>query len=142
MQKRIDTIPAVTMRGLAAWDWPGNIRELENFIERAVILTRGKALEAPLSELRRAKQPEPAPAPVSAADVDIARIVKETIASLQGNSSSNGHAKKQREDIIQALTECKGQVGGADGAAVRLGMGRTTLIARMKRLGINPYDYV
>ena len=142
MQKRIDTIPAITMRGLAAWDWPGNIRELENFIERAVILTRGKALEAPLSELRRAKQQDPAPAPVSAVDVDIARIVKETIASLQGNGPSNGPTKKQREDIIQALTECKGQVGGADGAAVRLGMGRTTLIARMKRLGINPYEFV
>ena len=53
MQKRIDSIPAVMLKGLAAWDWPGNIRELENFIERAVILTRGRSLEAPLSELRR-----------------------------------------------------------------------------------------
>ena len=53
MEKRIDSIPAVMLKGLAAWDWPGNIRELENFMERAVILTRGRSLEAPLSELRR-----------------------------------------------------------------------------------------
>src|SRR5204863_5061934 len=53
MQKKIETIPTAMMKGLAAWEWPGNIRELENFIERAVILTRGKSLEAPLSELRK-----------------------------------------------------------------------------------------
>jgi formate hydrogenlyase transcriptional activator len=53
MQKKIESVPSVVMKGFTAWEWPGNIRELENFIERAVILTRGKALEAPLSELRR-----------------------------------------------------------------------------------------
>jgi len=53
MEKRIDSIPAVTLKRLTAWEWPGNIRELENFMERAVILTRGRSLEAPLSELRR-----------------------------------------------------------------------------------------
>ena len=142
MQKRIDAIPAVMMKGLAAWDWPGNIRELENFIERAVILTRGRALEAPLSELRRSKQNEPVQAAVSTSEADIARIVKETIASIKGASPENGHAKKQRDDIVQALAECKGRVGGADGAAVRLGIGRTTFISRMKKHGINPYDYV
>ncbi|MGA8087471.1 MAG: sigma 54-interacting transcriptional regulator [Terracidiphilus sp.] len=143
MQKRIDAIPAVTMKGLAAWDWPGNIRELENFIERAVILTRGKALEAPLSELRRSKQSEPAQAAATTtSEADIARIVKETIASINGAAPGNGHAKRQRDEIVQALMDCKGRVGGADGAAVRLGIGRTTLISRMKKLGINPYDYV
>ena len=142
MQKRIDSIPAVMMKGLTAWDWPGNIRELENFMERAVILTRGRSLEAPLSELRRSKIQEPAQTAVSTTDVDIARIVRETIASLKGPGAENDYLKKQRQEIVHALTECKGRVGGSDGAAVRLGIGRTTLIARMKRLGINPFDYV
>src|SRR6202035_545390 len=53
MQKKIDSIPAAVMKGLKTWEWPGNIRELENLVERAVILTRGRSLEAPLSELRR-----------------------------------------------------------------------------------------
>lgn len=53
MQKKIDAISPSVMRGLTAWDWPGNVRELENFIERAVIMTRGRSLEAPLGELRK-----------------------------------------------------------------------------------------
>ena len=53
MQKQIETIPTATMKALIEWDWPGNVRELGNFIERAVILTRGRSLEAPLTELRR-----------------------------------------------------------------------------------------
>jgi len=142
MEKRIDSIPAVTLKRLTAWEWPGNIRELENFMERAVILTRGRSLEAPLSELRRPKQHEPMQTTVPTAEDDIARIVKETIASLKGSGAENDHTRKQRGEIVQALTDCKGRVGGADGAAIRLGIGRTTLISRMKRLGINPYDYV
>jgi formate hydrogenlyase transcriptional activator len=142
MEKRIDSIPAVMMKGLTAWEWPGNIRELENFIERAVILTRGRSLEAPLAELRRSKIQEPAPTSVSTHDGDIARIVRATIASLKETGTENDHSKKQHDEIVRALTECKGRVGGADGAAVRLGMSRTTLISRMKRLGINPYNYV
>jgi formate hydrogenlyase transcriptional activator len=142
MQKRIDSIPAVMMKGLVAWDWPGNIRELENFIERAVILTRGRSLDAPLSELRRSKLEEETQTTVQTTEKDIAQIVRETIASLKGAGAETEHAKKRRDEIIQALTACKGRVGGADGAAARLGIGRTTLIARMKKLGINPYDYV
>jgi transcriptional regulator with GAF, ATPase, and Fis domain len=138
MEKRIDTIPAVMMKGLTAWEWPGNIRELENFIERAVILTRGRSLEAPLSELRRSKTQASTPTSVSTQEGDIARIVRETIASLKGTGAENDHPKKQHDEIVRALTECKGRVGGADGAAVRLGISRTTLISRMKRLGINP----
>jgi transcriptional regulator with GAF, ATPase, and Fis domain len=129
-------------KGLTAWDWPGNIRELENFIERAVILTRGRSLEAPLSELRRSKTQEPTQTAVSTTEGDIVRIVRETIATLKGPGAENDYLKKQRQEIIHALTECKGRVGGADWAAVRLGISRTTLISRMKRLGINPYDYV
>jgi len=141
MQKRIDAIPVSVMKGLTAWDWPGNIRELENFVERAVILTRGKSLEAPLAELRKPKHEEPAPISDSRSEQDIARIVKETIASMKGKSAEDEHSKKQHDEIVRILTECKGRVGGADGAAVRMGLNRTTLIARMKKLGINPYDF-
>jgi formate hydrogenlyase transcriptional activator len=144
MQKNIVNIPAAVMKALIAWEWPGNVREVENFIERAVILTRGRSLMAPLAELRKVTTEEPRAAATNAAanHDDIARIVKETISALHGNSSSAGdHAKKQRDQIVQALTEAKGRVGGADGAAARLRVNRTTLLARMKKLGIDPRDY-
>ena len=140
MQKKIDAIPVSVSKGLTAWDWPGNIRELENFIERAVILTRGKSLEAPLSELR--KQGMDAQTAVQTPPDDIARIVKETISALNGKKDfSDEFAKKQREEIIQALTESKGRVGGADGAATKMGLNRTTLLARIKKYGIDPRRY-
>jgi len=139
MQKKIDAIPVSVSKGLTAWDWPGNIRELENFIERAVILTRGKSLEAPLSELRKHGIEAPA---VQTPQDDIARIVKETITALNGKKDfSDEFAKRQREEIIQALTESKGRVGGADGAATKMGLNRTTLLARIKKYGIDPRRY-
>ena len=141
MQKRIDSIPVATMKALTAWEWPGNIRELENFIERAVILTRGESLAAPLAELRKVTTDEPVRESAPKADDDIARIVKETIASLKSNTAPNERSKKQHDEIVRVLTECKGRVGGADGAAVRMGLSRTTLISRMKKLGIDPSDY-
>jgi formate hydrogenlyase transcriptional activator len=141
MQKRIDVISASVMKGLTAWDWPGNIRELENFVERAVILTRGKSLEAPLGELRKPKKDKPVQDAASRSEDDIARIVRETIASMKGKNPESEHSKKQHDEIVRVLAECKGQVGGAEGAATRMGISRTTLISRMKRLGINPYDY-
>ena len=139
MQKRIDAIPVAVMKGLTAWEWPGNIRELENFIERAVILTRGKSLEAPLSELRGPVIDSPRPA---AAQDDIARIVRETINALGSTKDlADERSRKQRDEIVRALTESKGRVGGADGAAARMGINRTTLLARMKKLGIDPRQY-
>ena len=141
MQKRIDSIPVATMKALTAWEWPGNIRELENFIERAVILTRGESLAAPLAELRKVTTDERVRESAPKADDDIARIVKETIASLKSNTAPNERSKKQHDEIVRVLTECKGRVGGADGAAVRMGLSRTTLISRMKKLGIDPSDY-
>ncbi len=141
MQKKIDSIPKSVIEGLTAWDWPGNIRELENFIERAVILTRGKTLEAPLSELHKLKTDEPVGSTAPSGQEEIARIVKETIHSMNGKSASDEHARKQREEIIRLLTECKGRVGGANGVAARMGIRRTTLISRIKRLGINSYEY-
>jgi formate hydrogenlyase transcriptional activator len=142
MQKKIEGVPAAAMKRLTAWEWPGNIRELENFMERAVILTRGKSLEAPLAELRKLNTDEPAQAPAPKGQEDIARIVKETINALGGKKSvTNDYAKQQREEIVRALTECKGRVGGAEGVAVRMGVNRTTLLARMKKFGIDPRQY-
>jgi formate hydrogenlyase transcriptional activator len=138
MQKKIEAIPPAVMKGLVAWDWPGNIRELENFIERSVILTRGRSLEAPFEELRKLHGEEPTQTKKEPAQEDIARIVKETISALEGRSQN---AKKQREEIVSALTESKGRVGGADGAAVRMGINRTTLLARIKKFGISPGQY-
>ena len=127
MQKRIESVPVSAMKVLTAWDWPGNVRELENFIERAVILTRGRSLEAPLAELHK-KDDESAPASsnrtaAAAAPADI-RV------------AADEYARKQREEIVNALTLCKGRVGGADGAAERLGINRTTLLSRMKKFGL------
>lgn len=141
MQKRIDSIPVGTMNTLTAWEWPGNIRELENFIERAVILTRGESLAAPLAELRNGRKDEPARVSAPKTEDDIVRIVKDTIASLKRKRAPSECAKRQHDEIICALSECKGRVAGAEGAAVRLGLSRTTLISRMKRLGIDPYDF-
>jgi transcriptional regulator with GAF, ATPase, and Fis domain len=131
------------MKGLTAWEWPGNIRELENFIERAVILTRSKSLEAPLAELRRPNTQEPAVAMPSSGKEDIARIVKETLHILnKSKSAADERTRKQREEIERALGESKGRVGGADGAAALMGINRTTLLSRMKKFGIDPGQYV
>lgn len=140
MQKKIDHIPVAVMKALTAWDWPGNVRELENFIERAVILTRGRSLEASLTELRKTSTEESKRA--GANHEDIARIVRETITALHGNHRTRDErAGKQRDAIVRALTETRGRVGGAHGAAARLGINRTTLLARMKKFGIDPGDY-
>jgi transcriptional regulator of acetoin/glycerol metabolism len=104
------------MRALTRWDWPGNIRELENFIERAVILTKGPALRAPLGELEMPEETLPA-----------------RDSSLQAT---------ERDHILRVLRETKGKIGGADGAATRLGLIRTTLNSKMKKLGIERKDYI
>jgi formate hydrogenlyase transcriptional activator len=133
MRKEIESIPSAVMKGLTAWEWPGNIRELENFIERAVILTRGKALEVPLTELHKIGT-EMA---VDAAVVNKKRAARKAITSGPNiNADAEEYEKKQRDGIIQALTACRGRVGGTDGAAIRLGISRTTLIYRMRKLGI------
>ena len=132
MQKQIESVPSAVMKGLTAWEWPGNIRELENFIERAVILTRGKALEVPLTELRKTETEMAIDAVVNKK-----RAARKAFSSGPDiNAGAEEYERKQREEIIQALTACKGRVGGTDGAAIRLGISRTTLIYRMRRLGI------
>jgi formate hydrogenlyase transcriptional activator len=139
MQKKIETIPSAVMKELTAWDWPGNIRELENFIERAVILTRGKSLEAPVEELHKADTEEPGRAATPIPQGNIARIVKETVNALNAERSglADEYANRQCEQIVRALTETRGRIGGDEGAAARLGINRTTLFSRLKRFGID-----
>ena len=138
MQKRIETVPVTVMKGLTTWDWPGNIRELENFIERAVLLTRGKALEAPLSEFRKANTDESPHANL----YEVKQVAEERINSQSDKSSvADEYERKQRDEIVRALVACKGHVGGADGAAARLGVNRTTLLSRMKKFGIYAKQY-
>lgn len=140
MQKQIDSIPTAVMKALKSWEWPGNIRELENLVERAVILTRGRSLEAPLAELHKVSIDSGEPALEDPGN--IARIVKETIKALHAGSSPDKElTNKHRDAIVRALIESNGRVGGADGAAARMGMNRTTLLARIKKLGIDPRNY-
>jgi formate hydrogenlyase transcriptional activator len=149
MQKRIETIPVATMKALEEWEWPGNIRELANFIERAVILTRGTVLEAPLAELTLTKlhraSSETTPRSVGTRErEEIVRIVRETIGGIrneESRSAAKEYDERQREEIVRALGETRGRVGGAEGAAARLGINRTTLLARMKKLAIDRREF-
>jgi len=144
MQKKIETISPAIMNGLTAWQWPGNIRELENFIERAVILTRGKSLAAPVSELREAVVPTSFAGAGFALDERVVRIVKHTIENLEAmrpKTPKDDTAENRREEIMRALCETHGRVGGANGAAARMGINRTTLISRMKKLGIRSNEF-
>jgi formate hydrogenlyase transcriptional activator len=114
MQKQIEYIPLAAMRKFSSWHWPGNIRELENFIERSVILTRGSALQAPIAEL----------------------TYNGRNASLAGTREANKY-----DEIVRTLKGTRGRVGGPDGAAARMGIKRTTLISRMRKLGIDRARY-
>jgi transcriptional regulator with GAF, ATPase, and Fis domain len=139
MQKSIEAIPAAAMKGLTAWDWPGNIRELENFIERAVLLTRGKSLDVPLADLRKTTKME------APSDTDQRRVKhvagERTTSQSDKTSVADEYTRKQHNQIVQALAASRGRVGGADGAAARLGMNRTTLLSRMKKFGIYAKRY-
>jgi formate hydrogenlyase transcriptional activator len=138
MQKKIDSISPIVMKGLTAWEWPGNIRELENFIERAVIVTRGRSLDAPLGELRKTNTV----AFPHAEQHNVEQVAGERADSQTDITSvADEYERRQRDQIIRALTACKGRVGGADGAATRLRINRTTLLARMKKFGIYAKQY-
>jgi PAS domain S-box-containing protein len=113
MNRSITSIPKRTVDALMGWEWPGNVRELENFIERSVILTQGSVLVSPLSELK----------PLTATEEE---VVNESLEAAE------------REHILRALRESHGQIGGRRGAAMRLGLKRTTLQSKLKQLGINP----
>jgi PAS domain S-box-containing protein len=110
MDRKIEKIPSDTMRALVSWPWPGNVRELENFIERAVILSRGTSLRAPLAELR---------------------------AGAVERDSSSTLEEVERDYILRVFRETGGVISIA---ATRLGVPRTTLNAMMKKLGISRTD--
>ena len=115
LDRRVESIPTQVMNSLVNLDWPGNVRELENVIERSVILSEGRILRVPLSELVAERQ---------SADPETR--------TLEG---------AEREHIIRVLRECIGLVSGPTGAAQRLGLKRTTLQSKMHRLGISREDY-
>jgi formate hydrogenlyase transcriptional activator len=110
MHKQIDIIPEETIEALVRYHWPGNVRELQNFIERAVILTQSRTLRPPLGELHYG----------AASAFPPARTL----------------AESEREQIRIALAQSGGVLGGPGGAAERLGLKRTTLFYKMRRLGI------
>jgi formate hydrogenlyase transcriptional activator len=114
MNRTITSIPKKTMDTLISLDWPGNVRELENYIERSVILTQGSVLVSPLAEVES----------VNAGKKKEENRVDDT---LEG---------AEREHILRALRESHGKIGGLKGAAMRLGLKRTTLQSKMKNLGI------
>ena len=111
MNRTIETIPPETMDVLTHYHWPGNIRELQNFMERAVILSPGRTLRAPLFDLRWFSEPDPN-IPVTLEEAD-------------------------RDHILKALKETNWRIGGSQGAAARLGLKRTTLIHKMRKLGLS-----
>jgi formate hydrogenlyase transcriptional activator len=116
MQKRIRSVPRPAMEALVNADWPGNIRELENFIERCVILTQGDELNVPRAELNRS-----------------AGRTAVTVAST--------FEQAERQAILDALKGTSGRIAGKGGAAERLGLKRTTLQNKMRRLSIARADY-
>jgi len=116
MQKRIRSVPRPAMEALVNADWPGNIRELENFVERCVILTQGDELNVPLTELRRSA----------------GRTVVPAVSTLE---------QAERQAIVDALKTASGRIAGKGGAADRLGLKRTTLQNKMRRLNIARADY-
>jgi formate hydrogenlyase transcriptional activator len=110
LNKRIDLIPDEVVAVLQAHDWPGNIRELQNFIERAVLFSPGVVLRLPLNLKQTVKQ--------------------------NSESASRTLADADREHILETLKQANWLIGGQDGAANRLGLPRTTLIYKMRKLGI------
>ena len=111
MNRHIDTISPHTMEVLKDYAWPGNVRELQNFIERAVILSAGTSLRAPLDELTQVT-PQSSPTHLSTLE------------------------EMEREHVLRALKESNWVTGGPTGAAAKLGMKRTTLAYRIRKLGI------
>jgi formate hydrogenlyase transcriptional activator len=117
MHKRIEFIPDEAIEAMLHCNWPGNIRELENFIERSVILSPGNTLRVPLAELHQG--------------IDKADATPDD--TLRG---------KEREHIVEVLRHSRGLLSGPAGAAARLGLKRTTLQYRMQKLGISRLDYL
>ena len=118
MDRHVESIPPGAMDALLQWHWPGNVRELENLMERSVILSEGRVLRVPVSELRSPTLPQEPELPNQNLD----------------------HAERQH--IVRVLRETRGKISGPHGAAIRLGLKRTTLQSKMQRLGITRQDYI
>jgi formate hydrogenlyase transcriptional activator len=114
MGKQIDRVPAEAMSAFTSYEWPGNIRELQNFIERSVILSDGTVLCPPLAELKHS-----------------------AIAASPGSPATTTLQDAERTHILKILEQTRGVVSGPSGAAARLGMKRSTLYFRMQKLGIS-----
>jgi formate hydrogenlyase transcriptional activator len=126
MKKVMETIPSATMDALCRYHWPGNIRELQNVIERAVIVSEGPALSVDVGDLKFPKVGHPegrAAAPNSTTNGALHSVLEET----------------ERQHILKALAQSHGIVAGPHGAAALLGINRSTLQVRIRKLGISPY---
>jgi formate hydrogenlyase transcriptional activator len=128
MNKKIETISSETLKQMRQYHWPGNIRELQNVIERAVILSAGPVLNVPLSEI----QSRPLPA---ASDGNESRDKKGEASS--GKDIRNVLEETERKHILNVLSQTNWVVAGPNGAAIRLGMKRSTLQLRMRKLGLS-----
>ena len=129
LNKSVAFVPADAMEALASYSWPGNIRELENFIERAVLLSPGKELRVPISELKAVAIAADASSDSSSSSVSLT-------SSTSSTSSISTLEDAERQHILRALRQTEWRIAGSKGAAVLLGMKRTTLQARMRKLGI------
>jgi formate hydrogenlyase transcriptional activator len=125
LNKTVEYVPADAMDALANYAWPGNIRELENLIERAVLLSPGRELRVPLAELKSATAITDGP--VSFTSLPASISPGSPIATLE---------EAERQHILRALRQTEWRIAGPKGAAALLGMKRTTLQARMRKLGI------
>lgn len=126
MNKQIECIPDVAMTALEQYHWPGNIRELENFVERSVILTEDTTLRVPFGELRPVTDP---------------LRTQGKLSTLPATTTYATLEELEREYILQILRQSAGVIAGSRGAAARLGMKRTTLQSKIQRLGIRREEY-
>jgi formate hydrogenlyase transcriptional activator len=126
--KAIDAIPAETMTALTRYAWPGNIRELQNVIERAVILTNGPVLSVHIDDLRAPNGTASSTSNGHAASTQISAGSRQDLRSALEES--------ERQHIMAALEQSNWVVAGPDGAAARLGLKRSTLQSRIGKLGI------
>jgi formate hydrogenlyase transcriptional activator len=156
LNKTVEYVPVQAMEALVHYSWPGNIRELENLIERAVILSSGKELRVPVSELKSAASATLADQPADAAEGEfpllpgsnslgrsVGSAMRNSIGAGTGNSigAAAGTAvgtleEAERQHILRALRQTEWRIAGPRGSAALLGMKRTTLQARMRKLGI------
>src|SRR6266478_2981698 len=125
MNKTIESIPSTTMDALCRYHWPGNIRELQNVIERAVILSTDSALNVDVADLKSSKA---------------GHVVEKTTSPKTPGALHDVLEQSERQHILKALQQSNWVVAGPNGAAAHIGMKRSTLQLRMKKLGISRHS--